>query len=275
MIQEIQVMGVGAPAEYGNMLGAAFNVVTKSGTNQLKGGANFYWYNNSLVDSDINFTESENSEFVQSQDFVDFTATMGGAFKKDRAWFFVDWWDFEIQRLVLNVDEIDSTKLRDLTLNINAQINDNNKVSGRWLYSGKYRNNRRASQSRPYLGRIQDSASSLPQLQWQSVNRQNIFTDVRFSTVRADYPQVRRWGPGGDQPLGIIRRADIAVDDLIPCHIWGIFLPDRLLCEHLLLLKRQPLPFAYSISGNTECFRRIFVFTGRRPCLIPHGMADK
>ncbi len=37
MIEEIQVMGVGAPAEYGNMLGAAFNVVTKSGTNDFRG----------------------------------------------------------------------------------------------------------------------------------------------------------------------------------------------------------------------------------------------
>ena len=31
-------MGIGAPAEFGNMLGAAFNVVTKSGTNQFGGG---------------------------------------------------------------------------------------------------------------------------------------------------------------------------------------------------------------------------------------------
>ena len=41
-IQEVQVMGIGAPAEYGNMLGAAFNVVTKSGSNEVKGGVNAY-----------------------------------------------------------------------------------------------------------------------------------------------------------------------------------------------------------------------------------------
>ena len=58
MIQEIQVMGIGAPAEYGNMLGAALNVVTKSGTNDFRGGANLFWYGDSLVDSDINFTEA-------------------------------------------------------------------------------------------------------------------------------------------------------------------------------------------------------------------------
>ncbi len=36
-IEEIQVLAIGAPAQYGNMSGAAFNVVTKSGTNDFKG----------------------------------------------------------------------------------------------------------------------------------------------------------------------------------------------------------------------------------------------
>ena len=33
---------IGAPAEYGNMLGAAMNVVTKSGSNDFRGGINTY-----------------------------------------------------------------------------------------------------------------------------------------------------------------------------------------------------------------------------------------
>ncbi len=61
-VQEVQVMHIGAPAEYGNMLGAAFNVVTKSGSNQFKGGVNAYWFDDSLVDSDINF-DSEYPEY--------------------------------------------------------------------------------------------------------------------------------------------------------------------------------------------------------------------
>ena len=36
-IAEIQVLGVGAPAEYGNMTSAAVNIVTKSGTNTFHG----------------------------------------------------------------------------------------------------------------------------------------------------------------------------------------------------------------------------------------------
>ncbi len=87
MVEEIQVMGIGAPAEFGNMLGAALNVVTKSGSNTTSGSVNAYYFDDSLVDSNLNFEESEFSEFVQDE-FWDATATLGGAFKQDRLWYF-------------------------------------------------------------------------------------------------------------------------------------------------------------------------------------------
>jgi len=88
MIEEIQVLGIGAPAEFGNMLGAALNVVTKSGTNELKGGVNAYYVPDSLVDSSIGFTDSEFSEYDQGE-FWDATATLGGPLKRDKAWYFL------------------------------------------------------------------------------------------------------------------------------------------------------------------------------------------
>ena len=48
-IEEVQVLAIGAPAQYGNMSGAAFNVVTKSGTNDFKGAANIYYQDDSMV----------------------------------------------------------------------------------------------------------------------------------------------------------------------------------------------------------------------------------
>lgn len=89
MIEQVQVMGVGAPAEFGNMQGAALNVVTKSGSNQFRGSFNFFWFNDSMVDSAIDFEGSEFSEYVQAEPFRDITATFGGPIKKDRAWFFL------------------------------------------------------------------------------------------------------------------------------------------------------------------------------------------
>jgi len=86
-IQEVQVMSIGAPAEYGNMLGAAMNVVTKSGSNQFRGGVNAYWFDNSLVDSNIYLEGSDYPEYYQKE-FLDVSATLGGPIVKDRLWFF-------------------------------------------------------------------------------------------------------------------------------------------------------------------------------------------
>jgi len=76
-IEEVQVLGIGAPAEFGNMLGAAFNVVTKTGGNDFSGTLNLYWQDEAINDD------------PEVEDVHDYTLTLGGPFKKDKAWFFL------------------------------------------------------------------------------------------------------------------------------------------------------------------------------------------
>jgi outer membrane receptor protein involved in Fe transport len=87
-IEEVQVLGVGAPAEFGNMLGAAFNVVTKSGSNELKGGLNVYYQNDSLTDSALDIEDTEFPEFEREK-YHDITGTLGGPIVRDKWWFFL------------------------------------------------------------------------------------------------------------------------------------------------------------------------------------------
>ena len=42
-IEEIEILSLGATAEYGNVQGAVFNVVTRQGSNQFHGDGNFYY----------------------------------------------------------------------------------------------------------------------------------------------------------------------------------------------------------------------------------------
>ena len=86
-IEEVQVMGVGAPAEFGNMLGAAFNVVTKSGSNEFKGGLNVYYQTESLTDSSIDLPDTEFPEYHREK-YHDITGTVGGPLARDKWWFF-------------------------------------------------------------------------------------------------------------------------------------------------------------------------------------------
>ena len=48
-IEEVQVLSLGASAEYGNVQGAVFNVVTRQGSNEFHGDGNFYFQNQSLT----------------------------------------------------------------------------------------------------------------------------------------------------------------------------------------------------------------------------------
>jgi outer membrane receptor for ferrienterochelin and colicin len=47
-IEEIQVVGIGASAEYGNFSGAVLNVITKTGSNAVHGGLSSYFANKSF-----------------------------------------------------------------------------------------------------------------------------------------------------------------------------------------------------------------------------------
>jgi len=89
-IEEVQVLAVGAPAEFGNMSGAALNVVTKSGTNQLKGRANLFYQSDNLTDSNA---EIDGIPFNRDQ-FTDLTLSLGGPIKRDKLWFFASFQDW-------------------------------------------------------------------------------------------------------------------------------------------------------------------------------------
>ncbi|MCH8991572.1 MAG: TonB-dependent receptor, partial [Acidobacteria bacterium] len=174
--------------------GINMNMVVKSGSNDWHGGVKYFYEGSDLVSNNVdqNLMDQGITEGTPIELLVDMDFQGGGPIWRDRAWFFVDYWDFEIEKVVLGLEEADGTDLRDWTLNFNAQIDQNNKISGRYIDTKKFRNNRGASRSRPYLGRIQDSSTKIPQLQWQSVINQNVFTDIRFSTVRSNFPLVRR-----------------------------------------------------------------------------------
>ncbi len=83
-VEEIQVLAIGAPAEFGNMSGAAFNVVTKAGTNNWKGSLSAYYQSDALTGTNAEI----NGVPFKREKFLDFSATLGGPIKRDRAWFF-------------------------------------------------------------------------------------------------------------------------------------------------------------------------------------------
>ena len=75
---------MGAPAEYGGMQGAVFNIVTKSGGNEVTGLANWFSQYRALTG---NNTPGE--EFSYHRDrFNDATIQVGGPFERNKLWWF-------------------------------------------------------------------------------------------------------------------------------------------------------------------------------------------
>ncbi len=96
-IEEIQVYGVGAPAEYGAHSGAVLNVVTKKGGNEFSGGASYYgqWdaltATNALADTDSGQpceTESASCTPFFRDVYREVNGRLGGPFAQDRDWFY-------------------------------------------------------------------------------------------------------------------------------------------------------------------------------------------
>lgn len=88
-VKEIQVVGLGAPAEYGGFTGAAFNLVTKSGGNAVKGDVVAYYTGGNLVSTNAP-ASAEGTALLPSTTDSDFdlSVNLGGPAVKDRLWYF-------------------------------------------------------------------------------------------------------------------------------------------------------------------------------------------
>jgi len=99
-VDEVEVLSLGAPAEYGNLMGAVYNIVTKQGTNQFHGDASYFYQSNGLSSDNTNGV-TYNGKAVDAcgndptkhcpwtrGDYYEVSATLGGPIVKDKLWFF-------------------------------------------------------------------------------------------------------------------------------------------------------------------------------------------
>jgi hypothetical protein len=82
-VQEMVVVSNGANAEFGRSASGFINVITKSGTNEVRGSAHYYNQNDAF--SAELFRNQGNPDFAQHQ----FGFTLGGPIRRDRAFFFI------------------------------------------------------------------------------------------------------------------------------------------------------------------------------------------
>ena len=86
-IGELEVITLGAPAEYGNLQGAVFNVVGRQGSNAFHGDVNYYFQHQRLTGRNTTDEEDGGRPYHRAR-FHDVTLQVGGPILKDKLWFF-------------------------------------------------------------------------------------------------------------------------------------------------------------------------------------------
>jgi outer membrane receptor protein involved in Fe transport len=90
MIQEVQIQSVGASAEFGNIQGAVFNVLTRQGSNHFAYDASYYGQWSGLTNQPVQLAVpgSPTPSGYERIKYRDFTTDLGGPLRQDRLWFF-------------------------------------------------------------------------------------------------------------------------------------------------------------------------------------------
>jgi hypothetical protein len=90
-IQEVQVQGVGASAEFGNMQGAVINVVTRQGSDRFLYDASYYGQAAALTSQPVQLAypgAGQPTSGYERDRYNDATTNIGGPLLRDRLWFF-------------------------------------------------------------------------------------------------------------------------------------------------------------------------------------------
>jgi hypothetical protein len=129
IIEEVEILTLGAPAEYGHAPGAVFNVVTKQGSNTFHGSVNYFHRSDGMTGR--NTTDDYDGGFGPSvKQFRDATANLSGPIVKDKLWFFVAYQDHLNKSAGVGVEPQFHGNMRNKTYfaKLNWQINPNHKV---------------------------------------------------------------------------------------------------------------------------------------------------
>jgi hypothetical protein len=201
-IEEVEILALGAPAEYGNMTGAVYNIVTRQGTNEFHGDVNFFWQHDRLTANNTDGLTNPDGSFTNacaSDDtlrcpytrdrYRDLTAQIGGPLIKDKLWFFAS---FGYQRDALWDIGIDSTGPQsNLTLKsyptdrylgkLTWQITPKHKLVGNFHYDNQRADNGLDIGSTPSTAWSRRAKTPTPGLAYTGVLSDKTVLDVRFS----------------------------------------------------------------------------------------------
>ncbi|MEO8275865.1 MAG: TonB-dependent receptor [Thermoanaerobaculia bacterium] len=177
IVEEVQLVGLGAPAEYGSFTGVVFNSVTKSGSNNVNGLVDGYYTNNSLSDK---FTGAEFEGLnPRTESFIDTTAQIGGPLTQDKLWYFISGQYYKEE----NSDggPIRTEESPRAFGKLSFQANEHNNVEG-WIEWDRYDIvGRGADAVTPLDATVTETAPEyVANLSWRSILSENTILNISY-----------------------------------------------------------------------------------------------
>ena len=188
LVDEVQVGGLGAPAEYGAYTGAVVNTIMKSGGNRYTGLFDAYWTTTDFSADNVKPEYVEQNPTLKDPFIVnkrlDLTAQLGGPIVKDKLFFFL-----AAQRYEQEDDPSGPRTLHtELSPRVNAKLtwqpgpNDNLSATFQWdYYNQKGRTSITAAVNGDDQTRNQDSPEAVWGLQWRHLFGTRTFAEVKYS----------------------------------------------------------------------------------------------
>ncbi|HPC83444.1 MAG TPA: TonB-dependent receptor [Thermoanaerobaculaceae bacterium] len=188
-LKEVQVMGLGAAAEYGGFTGAMLNMVTKSGGNEVSGDIRAYYTGGSLTSDNapegFKYTSEKESDY-------DLSVAVGGAFAKDKLWYFVSGEEVRTKtKPFLSSDvpaaerKTEKTDLSRYMAKFSIQANPSNTIVILGSYDGKYVDYRGLSDVRlASAATKQESPNITGSLRWESIVNASNFASINITAFK-------------------------------------------------------------------------------------------
>jgi len=194
IIEEAKIMGVGLPAEYGNFTGVIFNLVTKSGGNELSG---HFEFNFQGYKADSKFWQAENTGVYladypnltsPSSKLTDINGHLGGPIIKDKLWFYVGGQFYRTQNRPTGFPEDVDYKQPRFFAKLSAQLDPSLSMSGVFQTTSYQGENRSASSVRsPEACVTQDSPDWLASFSLTKILSPNTFFDLKTNYFKGRY----------------------------------------------------------------------------------------
>ena len=195
-IEEVEVLSLGAPAEYGNLSGAVYNVVTRQGTNAFHGDVNFFLQTDGLTSNNTKDLKNPDGSFFDTcgesrcpfarDTFNDFTAQLGGPIVKDKVWFFGS---YQLQRDYAGNAGVDVTNPLSLIRvkndryfgKINWQVSPQHRIVANFNFDKKTTDNGLDVNAAPTTAWTRTSKRPTPGLAYTGTLSDKTVVDVRYS----------------------------------------------------------------------------------------------